>query len=483
MEQLPGLKLTLKPVQQGEKIIHMDVKYEINGLDLNENDRLGYIYQVLASIPKCEFSEVGLKAFDEQGELPLVTSEEVYQYGKALTWRTTRQSNGSITVNYRVYPRILPENYSSSPYFDLRTEQGGMNGAGVPFIVLLPEKDYAIHLHWDLEEMPEGARGIWCKGEGDVSLTGTPELLAYSYYAVGKVKTWRTQENEKFEFHWIAEPNFDVDAVAARIFALYQYFSVFFEDTESPFKIFARRDPFKKSGGGTALADSFMFGYSDEVIPTPDGMQTLMAHEMVHNWPHLDGDLEDRTWYAEGTAEYYSMVLPYRAGLSSLEKVMEDLQKKAGERYYANPFRSISMKEALKMSWKDRRTQVIPYGRGLVYMLKVNHEIRAVSKGKRSLDDIVLQLLRIERQEDRKPDVKDWLELAGQELGRDARPDYEAMLKGEMILPDDNWFGGVFKAKPAEVPQYVSSHEQSEETIDGFIWERNQKVPPEKAVI
>ena len=483
MDQLPGLKVTLKPEQNEKKITHMDVNYQIDGLELNKNDNLGYIYPVLASIPMCEFSEEGLQAHDEQGELPLLTTEEVFEYGKARTWKTTRQSKGKISVTYRVYPRVLPENYSSSPYFDLRSEQGGMNGAGVPFIVRLPERTYVIHLHWDLSSMPAGTRGIWCKGEGDVCLTGTPELLAFSYYAVGAVKTWKPPLNDNFEFHWIAEPNFDIDAVAGRIFSLYEYFSVFFEDSKAPFKIFARRDPFKKSGGGTALADSFMFGYSAEVIPTPDGMQTLMAHEMVHNWPHLDGELVDSTWYAEGTAEYYSMVLPYRAGLSSVEKVMEDLQKKAGERYYANPFRTISNQEAVEMSWKDRRTQVIPYGRGLVYILSVNHEIRQVSEGKRCVDDIVLQLLRIEREEGRKPTVEDWLELASRELGRDARPDYEAMSRGELILPDDNWFGGVFTVRPAEVKQYVSSFEKSDETIDGYVWERNPDVTDEKAVI
>lgn len=37
---------------------------------------------------------------------------------------------------------------------------------------------------------------------------------------------------------------------------------------------------------------------------------------MVHNWPQLnDNPYGVTTWYSEGTAEYYSVLLPLRLGL------------------------------------------------------------------------------------------------------------------------------------------------------------------------
>jgi len=482
MSNLPQLFVTLRPWHVDGKIAYMDVTYTIHGVTFGKDDLLAQIHLVVASIPACEFSEAGLSAQDQLGDLPLTVSIGAGPYGQARQWTCDRPSQGPITLNYRVYPRVVPKDYTSSPYFDLRNEQGGMNGAGVPFMVLLPEKTFEINLHWDLSQMPPGSRGVWCKGEGDVKLTAPQDLLAFSYYAVGDVKTWKAQDNEKFEFHWFGEPGFDVAAVAQKVYALFNYISAFFKDTEAPFKIFVRKDPFEKSGGGTALADSFMFGYSDAAIPTPDEIQNLLAHEMVHNWPHMEEPEAHRTWYDEGTAEYYSIVLPYRAGLSTLDDVMTQLQERANM-YYGNPFRAMPSEEAVDLYWKDRRTQRIPYSRGFFYLISVDHAIRAASGGKRCVDDVVLELVKQHKQDGKAPKCADWLDAVSRELGRDARPEFEALHRGELILPDDDWFGGVFNVKPGIIAQYINKWEVSSETIDGFIWGRNPDVPEKDAVI
>lgn len=460
----------------------MDVTYAIQGLALGAGDVLAQLHLVVASIPACEFSEAGLVAHDLAGELPLAVSIAAGKYGQARTWTCGRATQGPVTLDYRVYPREVPATYTSSPYFDLRNEQGGMNGAGVPFMVLLPEGTYEIGLHWDLSQAPPGSRGVWCKGEGDVTLTAAQELLAFSYYAVGDVKTWRAPGNDRFELHWLSEPSFDLVGVARRVYSLFGYISAFFEDTEAPFKIFVRKDPFEKSGGGTALADSFMFGYSDAAVPSPDEVQNLLAHEMVHNWPHLDEPEAYRTWYDEGTAEYYSIVLPYRAGISTLGQVLNQVQERSNM-YYGNPMRHLTSEEAVDLYWKDRRTQRIPYSRGLFYLISVDHAIRAASGGQRSVDDVVLALARKHRQSGHAPACADWLDAVSRELGRDARPEFEAIHRGELILPDPAWFGGVFRARPGQVPQYINKWEISSETMDGYIWECNPDVPERAAVI
>lgn len=482
MSELPKLSVTLRPCHAAGKVAHMDVAYAIDGLALDKGDALAQLHLVVASIPACELSETGLVAQDAAGDLPLTESVAPGKYGPARTWTCDRPTEGPITLHYRVYPREVPETYTSSPYFDLRNEQGGMNGAGVPFMVLLPEGTFEITLRWDLSQMPSGARGVWCKGEGDVTLTAPQELLAFSYYAVGDVKTWAAPGNNRFEVHWLSDPGFDMVAVAQRVYMLFNYVSAFFEDRDAPFKVFARKDPFEKSGGGTALADSFMFGYSDAAIPTPDDIQNLLAHEMVHNWPHMGESEAYRTWYDEGTAEYYSIVLPYRAGLVTLEGVRELLQERSNM-YYGNPMRHLSSEEAVDLYWKDRRTQRIPYSRGLFYLISVDHAIRAASGGRRCVDDIVLELVRKYKQSGQAPTCADWLALASRELGRDARPEFEAMHRGELILPDDAWFGGAFKITPGTIPQYVNKWETSSETMDGYIWALNPDAPESAALI
>jgi len=476
------LFVTLTPWHDGQKIAFIDVSYLVHGFEPGPGDLLAQIHLEIVSIPACEFSEAGLTARDELGELPLSVSTGAGPYAQARQWRCGRQTQGPITIQYRVFPREVPETYTSSPYFDLRNEQGGINGAGVPFMVLLPEQTYEISLHWDLSHMPAGSRGVWSKGEGDVTVTAPQSLLAFSFYAAGAVKTWKPAGNSPFEFHWLAEPGFDIEAVARNVYALYQYISAFFQDSGAPFKVFARKDPFKKSGGGTALSDSFMFGYSEAALPAPDEIQNLLAHEMVHNWPHLDEPEACRTWYDEGTAEYYSIVLPYRAGLSSLEDVLRQLQERT-HMYYGNPYRTITSEAAVDLYWKDRRAQRVPYSRGLFYIISVDHAIRAASGGRRSVDDVVLALVKKHRQEGKAPKCADWLEAVSRELGRDAAPEFEAMHRGELILPNNAWFGGVFKARPAVIPQYINKWDVSSETIDGYIWERDLSIPEENAVI
>lgn len=460
---IPDLKVVLKPYGKDGTVRYIDVAYEIECPALARVDLLAQIHLNTASIPVCVFGEGGLGARDRDGELPLRVLEGPGEWGEARKWFVERPTAGDVRMSYRVFPRILPENYRSSPYFDLRTEDGGANGAGVTFMVMPPEREYRIHLHWDLTHMPYGSRGVWCMGEGDVTLVDRPSLLAFSYYAVGDIKEYKETDDDTFAMYWLSEPSFDTNAVARRIKDLFDCMSSFFEDKGAPYKVFVRKDPFEKSGGGTALRDSFMFGWSDATKPTPDSLQNLLAHEMVHNWPHLDGKDGEVNWYNEGAAEYYSVVLPYRAGLSTLDDVLAQLATRT-ERYYGNPLRDMSLAEAHKICWSDRNAQRLPYGRGFFYLVDIDAQIREASKGARSLDDVVLEMLRRKRRGE-PYGIEAFLELVERETGTDARAGYLAMVGGKMIEPKDNWFGGAFRAVKETLPDLNGND------IDSYRWE------------
>jgi len=483
---LPKLHLKLKPYWEWGEVKYMDVNYEVEGLNLKKDEELANIFKVVASIPCCRFSEEGITAFDDKGYLPLEQKDEEGPYGPVRKWYVKRDTKGIIRFNYRVYPRELPENYASSPYFDLRTEEGGINGAGVTFLVQIKEQEYRIKLEWDLDDMPKGSIGVWSKGEGTVETVGTSHMVVFSYYEAGLVKKIEYEEYKNFAFYWLGHTNFDVEAIAERVKSLYAYFTEFFRDKDCPFKVFMRHDPFEESGGGTALVDSFMFGYSDKMLPTPDGTQELLAHEMVHNWISLEGTLEETTWYVEGAAEYYSTVLPYRAGLCSLDDVAKVITEKANK-YYANIYRNITNREAMEMSWKDRRTQVIPYGRGFCFLAKVDSEIRKASNGKRSLDDVVLELIRINREEyvkDKHPGVEDFIRLVNKELGRDIRPEYEDMASGKLIEPSEEWFGNAFKIREVEMEAYkIKGDKTKGARVTGYEWVVKEGIDRESVVL
>src|SRR5262249_35419072 len=155
---------------------------------------------------------------------------------------------------------------------------------------------------------------------------------------------------------------------------------------------FIRHNPYN-AGGGTGLAKSFMFAYGATQVPTLQDLQMLLAHEMAHNWPTLNGGEEHplTAWYTEGTAEYYSLVLAYRAHLIDGDRFLTILNQRA-EGYYANPLIALTNEQAGERFWSDGRAQRVPYGRGFMYLAQVNAEMRAHSNGARSLDDLVLDI-------------------------------------------------------------------------------------------
>ncbi len=138
-------------------------------------------------------------------------------------------------------------------------------------------------------------------------------------------------------------------------------------------------------------------------------------------------------WFTEGTAVFYQRVLPLRAGLLSPQRFLEDLNKSA-TRYYINSRISAPNEEIGKRFWEDTRIRVLPYDRGSFYFAVVNAQIRKASAGKRSLDDLILDLVRRERR-GQAFDGAAWAAMVEKEVGPPGKATYDAMLAGAVMLP------------------------------------------------
>jgi predicted metalloprotease with PDZ domain len=170
----------------------------------------------------------------------------------------------------------------------------------------------------------------------------------------------------------------------------------------------------------------------------------------------LSGDHADTSWYTEGSAEYYSVVLSYRAGLSTPDEFLKRVNEHASG-YYLNPLQSLANRAADAIYWKDSRAGHVPYGRGFMYLASVDAEIRARTHNKRSLDDVVLELLNRTRAAEasggkaKSPGVAEWQELIAKELGSRGVRGYENMVAGTPIAPPANTFGACFQPFRAAV--------------------------------
>ena len=440
----PPLDVVLKPHQTGGKVDYVDVRMTIAHPDAAQGATLVHMPLVVASIPTQRYDGDAMHARDASGDLPLsIKDEPPTPFLSYRDWQAGRAISGDVTFTYRAVPRAVNEKTRNGPLFDLREEAGGLDGAGFTFIAPpVAKTPYTIHLHWDLSDMPPGSRGIWSFGEGDVTTVRPGEELATTFYYAGPVKAYPADNADRFHMYWLSDPPFDAAAAAKMIDRLFAYVSNFFHDSGESYRVFIRKNPYP-TGGGTALTRSFLFAYGTSKELPAGGLEGLIAHEMVHNWPTLDGDHADTSWYTEGTAEYYSILLSLRAGLSSPQEFLKRINERA-DGYYTNPLQTLSNRDAEKIYWKDARAGHVPYGRGWMYLASTDAKIRAKSGGERSLDDIVLAFAaRTQRGES--VTVDDWKNAVTAELGPQARTDFANMIAGKMIVPPPHTFAPCFR--------------------------------------
>ncbi len=436
------LSILMKPEWQEDSVAYIDVELTASH-DLFDAEKPHVMYwkEGWGCVRFSKWDDFSIE--DENGLLSYSIREEVTPYGIHYEYlNLDRVPCGEVRWSYRLYPRILPEVYQSSPYFDFRSEPFGASGSGA-FMLIMPENadDVNCSIQWELGNMPEGARGVWSLGCGNVHAATDLNTLRFSYYAVGMMGA---EEDGEFGIYWFGTPLFDVQSVTGRLKDLFAYMRNFFHDSDPTYRIFVRLDPFKKSGGGTALRRSFMSGYSKESIPSLDDWFCTLAHEMVHNWPNMEEiETGDSTWFNEGTAEYYSTFLPYRAGLVSKEETVRQIGRKTEERYYDSVYREMIVPEIIQKQWQIRSIQTILYGRGFMYLANTEAALNRAGKG--SIDEIVVAYA------GKMMPQAAWRSFIEERLGKAGIESYESMLRGELVVPDPDVFDGLAQAYPEEI--------------------------------
>jgi len=450
----PEMDLALTPRAHDGTVDALDVHMFLQQPDVAAGDVLLSMPIELVSTPTAAYTADQIHVSDADGDLPLTADDLApTPSGTYRAYHATRATVGDVTVDYSTTPRAVSAATRNGPLFDLRRQQGGLMGAGVYFLALpAGEQPYRITLKWDLHELAPGSRGVWSRGEGEQHTVAPPELMRFSFYAAGPLQRLPDQDGAKFTMYWLDQAPFDMNTLAEQTGRLYRYMAHFFGDDDATYRVFARSNPYP-AGGGTALAGSFMFGYGSEGQTIAEGPQALLAHEMAHTWPRFNDESEphaETAWYTEGTAEFYSIVLSARSGVYGPDELLHQINLRIAS-YYASPYINLSNKAAGELFWQDARAQKVPYGRGFMYLMRLNAEILAHSHGQRSLDDLVLSVLQRQRDGGTVGNAQ-WKEMIRQELGEGAVTEFEAMVDGKIITPEPTAFG-CFQA--VEAPERV----------------------------
>ncbi|KAH7136265.1 hypothetical protein EDB81DRAFT_761956 [Dactylonectria macrodidyma] len=386
------------------------------------------------------FEDDAIIAEDSNG--PLSLTRKVDKFGPPVVyqnWQVSRQTSGIITATYTALPRQVNSSTKNGPSFELRQNFGGLLGSGLGFLTVPPstgseKRFYNTTVRWNLSEAPEGTRAVWTWAEGPDATTRRIELteIPASYFMVGKIQSITDGD---FGMYWLGDPPFNTTEIANQLKLSHQWMREFFDDQEQVYRVFIRYNPFRGSRAGTALKRSFMFSYDDEDRAQPASLSDyllFLSHEMVHNWPALDTGVEEN-WYTEGLAEYYSLILNRRAGLISDAQLCDEMNSRL-TMYYTNSLASLTNVEVAKLTWTASEAQRIPYGRGLVFALKLNALIQKGSQDReQSIDNLVLELLDRSRLE----------QLGGLLTGGRAQAQalYDSMASGDLVIPEVDSLG------------------------------------------
>lgn len=447
----PRLDIVLTPHATADAHSYLGVTMTMQAPALKAGDGLVRLPLKLVGIPTPAWPDDALQARDDLGAIPLTKAEEPpTPQGVYRRWLVGRATAGDVVVRFRAPPRRVTATTNNGPLFDLREENGGFAGSGNGFMAApVASGPWTVRLSWDLSAAPPGSRGVWSLGEGTVETVVPSDVLQFSYYYVGPMGSYPATADPGFDVYWLSKPPFDGNLLGEKMKALYGSMAAFFDDKGGSYRIFARQNPYLGTGG-TGLARSFMFGYHAPSEPTLDSLQGLLAHEMAHTWPGLQGEHGETSWYSEGTAEYYSTVLSWRAGAITTERLLKTFNERA-DAYYSNPYVRTPSPEAARKFWTDPVAQTVPYGRGWTYLQQVDAAIRTASAGKRSLDDVVKDIRR--RQVAGKPyGIPVWMELVGHEIGAEtAKAQYDAMVAGELLVPPSNLYSPCLVVEPHPV--------------------------------
>lgn len=441
------LKFRIKPYWSDNTVSAMDIYAEMSA-DIVKGkeptmDFCSDAWENLVPFPKCD----GLEVSDDFGKLPFEIKESPSNWGginyKGLYFK--REAKGKICYKYRIYPRILPDGFRASPYYDFRNEPYGLNGSGC-FAFILPNttEKLMFDLQWDMDEMPEGTDAVWSYGKGNTQTELTPWDIRFTFFACGLLEC---EEENDFGIYWFGNPAFDIRGVSKRLAKLFQYMAEFFQDKDPVYRVLMRRDPFEYSGGGSAAARSFISGYSVFGTVDVEEWYATLAHEMVHNWPFFDDTVTGMgTWYTEGIAEYYATVLPYRAGFVDKEYTLRQINKRGKYRYLDNVYREMPNMKIPEIQWKDRQAQTVPYGRGFVYLSNVEAQLKRAGKG--SIDEITV-IYTMPKKKLMTEAI--WKQFIKERLGEKGLKEYEDMKSGKLVVPDQDAFGESFSVVEEEI--------------------------------
>lgn len=236
-------------------------------------------------------------------------------------------------------------------------------------------------LRWVL---PAGWKGVssWGGVTRSAGAPMPPSDLRQSVYFAGKLET-RTIKEDGLVVSVAMAPGFDfsIDEFAEFTTRIIKAETKFVrEPAFPPFVVTAMpAGPPIKEGESRVAGSGLYHGFALYLAPRStltDGVQSLFAHELFHQWNGrlLPGADPERLvyWFTEGFTEYYALRILYESGIWDAKTYAKWLNRHLRE-YAENPARNATNGEIDARYWTDRDTVgQVAYQRGVLLGLRWN---------------------------------------------------------------------------------------------------------------
>lgn len=258
--------------------------------------------------------------------------------------------------------------------------------------------------------------------------------------------------------------DFAPEALADAVMGIVQAENALWGDAGRPFVIPLAPlgvSPRGLSYTGTGRGDGFSIA-STSGFPLADASRFL-AHEYMHTWigGEIGGSPDEAAgafWITEGFADFYGLRALLRAGLWTPAQFIAELNRVL-TRNANSPARTLPNAAIGERFWTDANVQQLPYDRGHLLALLLDHRIRAHTGGRADMDDVLLAQRALARRNEQAGTRVDAAALfpivVRQELGMDIAAELERHAeRGEPVLLPGDLFGTCARVETVTQPDF-----------------------------
>ncbi|MFZ4928962.1 M1 family aminopeptidase [Chryseobacterium sp. Mn2064] len=198
---------------------------------------------------------------------------------------------------------------------------------------------------------------------------------------------------------------------------------------------------------GSAIKNAFMIQGTNNPFNSKNSFLYLMHHELMHEW--IGNKIQNKNeelnyWFSEGFTDYYTYKNRLRIKDISIEEWQKLFNNEVIQNYWANPQRNIPNYKIKDDFWKNRDVEKIPYKRGAIFAFWLDNQIMLRTRNKKSLDDLMRELLQICTERKVKFTDELFLDLAQKYLDKDINYFFQKhIINGEDLdLVTQKWIDG-----------------------------------------